>query len=92
MKLGKKLRRTNTPYTRERYTRLISLVTNSRNNSSEMLSVTNVTNNDSKHMFELSQIIYHLQSNSYPLMLSIEIPAFELDKIIEVCMNLYSIR
>ena len=79
------MRRTNNPYTRERYTRLISLVTNSRQNSTEMLSVTNVTNGNSKrHMFELSQIIYHLQSNSFPLMLSIEIPAFEFEKVIEV--------
>ena len=85
IKQGKKLRRTNNPYTRERYTRLISLVTNSRQNSTEMLSVTNVTNGNSKrHMFELSQIIYHLQSNSFPLMLSIEVPAFEFEKVIEV--------
>ncbi|KAL5256751.1 hypothetical protein ACHWQZ_G011870 [Mnemiopsis leidyi] len=84
IKQGKRLRRTNNPYTRERYTRLISLVTNSRRNSTEMLSVTNVTNGNSKrHMFELSQIIYHLQSNSFPLMLSIEIPAFEFEKVIE---------
>ena len=78
---GNKTKRTNRPYTRERYTRLVSLVTNSGNNN--MLSVTDVTAttaNSTERIFELSQIIYHQQSNSYPLMLSFKVPALKLEK------------
>ncbi|XP_063674397.1 uncharacterized protein LOC134811484 [Bolinopsis microptera] len=75
---GNKTKRTNSPYTRERYTRLVSLVTNSGNNN--MLSVTDVSATSTECIFELSQIIYHQQSNSYPLMLSFRVPALKLEE------------
>ncbi|KAL5257658.1 hypothetical protein ACHWQZ_G012542 [Mnemiopsis leidyi] len=75
-----KLVRTNSPSTRDRYTRLISLVTNSKNTA--MLSVTDVSTSDSK-IFELSRVIYHEQSNSYPLMVSVRISGARLKDIIE---------
>ena len=79
---GNKLIRTNSPATRDRYTRLISLVTNSNNNA--MLSVTDVTGGASNSkIFELARVIYHEQSNSYPLMVSVRIPAAKLKDIIE---------
>ena len=35
-------------------------------------------------MFEVSQIIYHLTSDSYPLMLSLQMKAGELERVIKV--------
>lgn len=81
-----KLNRTNDPFTRERYTRLVSLITNNNDNH-KMVVVTNITNSrankGSDHMFEVSQIIYHLTSDSYPLMLSLQMKAGELERVIK---------
>ena len=53
-----------------------------------MVVVTNITNSrankGSDHMFEVSQIIYHLTSDSYPLMLSLQMKAGELERVIKV--------
>ena len=78
----KKLNRTNSACSRERYTRLINLATNSRKTT--MLTVTDVSSDNSRsEMFEVSQLIYHNQSDSYPLMLSRNIPALKLKYIID---------
>ena len=82
------LRRTNNAVTREQYARMITLVTSSKNN--DLIAITNVTKRvrarreTPTDMFEMSQVIYHKTSGSYPVMLSVKLSSTQLLNIIKV--------
>ena len=81
------LRRTNNAVTRELYARMITLVTSSGNN--DLLVVTNVTRRargreTATEMLEMSQVIFHKTSGSYPLMISVKLSTVQFLRIIKV--------
>lgn len=54
-----------------------------------MVAISNITTSrDQGDLFELSQVVYHLQSDSYPLMMSVTVNASQLNSIIQVRLSI----